>query len=62
MGKKLVAYYDFVESVAGREGKVALAKLTIVPSVTAMGRPDDPQTIEKFRQAIRKITGREPPS
>jgi hypothetical protein len=61
MGKKLVAYYDFVESVAGRDGKVALAKSTCVPSVIAMGQPDDAKMVEKFRQAVLRITGREPP-
>ena len=61
MGRKLMAWYDFVESVAGREGKMKLAKETCIPSVLAMGRPDDPATLEKFRAAIRQITGRDPP-
>jgi hypothetical protein len=61
MGQKLMAWYDFVESVAGREGKTKLAKLTCIPSVLAMGKPDDPAILEKFRVAIRQITGRDPP-
>jgi hypothetical protein len=61
MGLKLVQYYDFVESVAGREAKVKLAQMTCVPSVIAKGKPDDPALLERFRKAIREITGRDPP-
>ncbi len=61
MGQKLVAWYDFVESIAGREGKTKLAKLTCVPSIIAMGKPDDKAILDQFRAAIRQITGRDPP-
>lgn len=61
MGQKLVQYYDFIESVAGREGKVKLAQMTCVPSIVAKGKPDDPALLELFRKAIREITGRNPP-
>ncbi len=57
----MMAWYDFVESVAGREGKTKLAKLTCIPSVLAMGKPDDQAILDKFRAAIRQITGRDPP-
>lgn len=57
----MMALYDFVESVAGREGKMKLAKLTCIPSVLAMGKPDDKATLERFRAAVREITGKDPP-
>ncbi len=61
MGQKLMAWYNFVEALAGREGKMKLAKLTCVPSVIAMGKPDDKETLDRFRAAVRQITGRDPP-
>lgn len=61
MGRQLVAFYDYVEERKGREGKVQLAKLTRVPSVTAKGTPDSPDLVASFREAIKQITGNYPP-
>ena len=61
MGKKLVEYYDYIETQMGRDGKVKLAQMTCVPSVLANGKPDDPKTLETFREAIKKLTGKPAP-
>ncbi len=60
MGKQLVAFYDFVEEQLGRDGKVQLAKLTRIPSVTAQGTPDSPEIVQAFREAIKQLTGNYP--
>lgn len=61
MGKRLEEFFDFVEEKKGREGKVALARETGVPSVIAEGTKETPELIERFRKAIVKIAGVEPP-
>jgi hypothetical protein len=57
MAKLLVNMYDLVEEKAGREGKVALARATGIPSVIAMGTAETPELLAKFRAAIRDILG-----
>lgn len=61
MGQKLVKYYEYIEAQRGRDGKVALAKLTKVASIVAGGQPDSPELLQRFREAIREITGVLPP-
>lgn len=61
MGKQLVALYEYIEDRMGRDGKVQLAKLTRVPSVTAQGTPDSPALVSAFREAIKQLTGVYPP-
>jgi hypothetical protein len=61
MGKRLEAFFDFVEEKKGRAGKVALARETGIPSVIAEGTEETPELVEKFRKAVLKITGSEPP-
>ncbi|RPI79581.1 MAG: hypothetical protein EHM45_02295 [Desulfobacteraceae bacterium] len=61
MGEKLVRYYKFVEDKKGMEGRIKLAQETKVPSVKAATAPDSPETIKVFREAIKKLTGEEPP-
>lgn len=39
-----------------------LAMLTKIPSATASSTPDSPQNVQKFVDAVRTLTGREPPS
>ncbi len=61
MGKKLEAYYDYIEEKMGREGKVRLARLTHTPSVLVGGLDDDEETLKLFRDAIKELTGVYPP-
>lgn len=61
MAQKMVQYYEYIESVMGRDGKVKLAQMTCVPSVLASGKPDDPKTLQVFKDAIAKLTGRPAP-
>jgi hypothetical protein len=61
MGKKLEKLYDFIEEHSGREGKIELAKLTTIPSVMAPSLPDSVEHVERMRDAIKKITGKEAP-
>lgn len=61
MGATLVRYYEYIEKVAGREGKVKLAQQTRVASVIAAGAKEDPEVIRRFREAITTITGKPPP-
>ena len=61
MGKKLEKYYDYVEELLGREGKMKLARLTHTPSILVGGMEDEPKIIAQFREAIKEITGKYPP-
>jgi hypothetical protein len=61
MGKQLLAYYDFVEDEKGLLGKMTLATRTKIPSSKAASVPDDPDVLQRFRAAVREITGKEPP-
>jgi hypothetical protein len=61
MGQILLRMYDFVEDEKGLRGKIQLAKMTLIPSAMAAATPDTPETINKFVQAIKEITGKEPP-
>ncbi len=61
MGKKLEAFYDYIEDKMGREGKVKLARLTRTPSVLVGGMADDAETIKLCREAIKELTGSYPP-
>ncbi len=61
MGKKLEGYYDYIEELLGREGKVRLARLTHTPSVIVGGMDDEPELVAQFREAIKEITGKYPP-
>jgi hypothetical protein len=61
MGQVLLKMYDFVEDEMGLRGKIQLAKMTLIPSATAAGTPDTPEVVHKFIEAVREITGKEPP-
>ncbi len=62
MGEKLIKYYRWAEEQGGLAAKVQLAQQTKIPSVNAALAPDDLATIGKFREALRKVTSKEPPS
>ncbi len=62
MGDKLVAYYEFIRENGGMQEKMRLAMQTGVPSTKAAEAPDSPENIEKFKAAIKEITGKDAPA
>ena len=60
MAEKLLRYYKYMQDKEGFSGKVKLAQLTHIPSVQAAVEPDTPEVIERFKEAIKKITGNPP--
>lgn len=62
MAERLIQYYKYIREVAGYEGKIDLATTTKIPSTKAALEPDSEENIEKFKEAIRKITGLEAPT
>lgn len=61
MGMILMKYYKYINDEKGLMGKMELAKLTKVPSTLAATAPDDKATIELFKEAITKLTGKQAP-
>ena len=61
MAEILIQYYKYIQEVAGYEGKVDLATSTKIPSTKAAIEPDSVENIEKFKKAIKKITGEDAP-
>lgn len=61
MAEKLLRYYKFITEKKGISGKVKLAQLTTVPSVVAALKPDSPELIKVFSEAVEMITGETAP-
>ncbi len=61
MAERLIQYYKYIRDVAGYEGKIDLATTTKIPSTKAAMEPDSEENINKFKEAIKKITGLEAP-
>ena len=61
MGEKLLKYYKHVQEKMGMNGKVLLAKETKLPSTQAALEPDPPETIQRFKAAVEKITNQPAP-
>ncbi|UYP47172.1 hypothetical protein NEF87_003457 [Candidatus Lokiarchaeum ossiferum] len=61
MGQKLMKYYQYIKDEKGYEGKVELAKKTMINSLIAANVEDSDQNIAKFKEAIQKITGKAAP-
>lgn len=61
MGVALQKIYDFVGREGGTVLRMRLAMKTGISSEKAAGAPDTPELIQKFREAAREITGKEPP-
>ncbi|HSV72575.1 MAG TPA: hypothetical protein VLH79_02310 [Chthonomonadales bacterium] len=57
MGAKLLKYIDFVGQNGGLAAKMRLAMLTNIPSAKAEAESDSPANIEKFRRAVKEVTG-----
>lgn len=62
MGDKLSQYYDFVKQRLGMDGQMRLAMKTGMTSMAAKNKPDTPELIAKFKEAIKEITGQFPPN
>lgn len=61
MGLALQKLYEFVGREGGTVLRMRLAMKTGLSSEKAAAAPDTPELLEKFRQAVREITGKEPP-
>lgn len=61
MAETLLLYYKYVAEKKGISGKVKLAQYTNVPSVVAALKPDSPELLSLFSQAVEKITGEPAP-
>ena len=62
MGEKLVAFYAFVDANAGMAEKMRLAMQTGISSAKAADEPDSPENIEKFKTAVKEVTGKDAPA
>jgi len=56
MGKILMEYYRFVDNQFGLKGKIELAKITKTSSIMAGAISDSEEMINKFKEAIKKIS------
>lgn len=61
MGEKLIKYYKFVKDEMGFSGQIKLAQITKIPSTRAAIAPDDEKNTKIFKNAIKKLTGKEYP-
>lgn len=61
MGEKLMEFYKVISDEKGLSGKMELAKRTKLPSTRAALVPDEEDTLAKFREAFKQITGKKPP-
>ena len=61
MGKKLLEYYEYIQEYEGFSGMIKLAQLTRLPSSRAAIEVDTPELIERFKNAVKKITGKPAP-
>jgi hypothetical protein len=62
MGQILLRYYKYIEENEGIFGKIRLAQLTHIPSSRAATEVDTPEIIERFKNAIKEITGKPAPN
>jgi len=62
MAARLVKFYEIVTAEGGVNARMRMAMLTVIPSNIAGKVPDTPETIEKFKQAYKQITGKEAPA
>jgi hypothetical protein len=55
MGARLLDYYEKVTKEYGVKGRMKLALLTSVTSMTAANEADSPAIIKKFEEAMAQI-------
>jgi hypothetical protein len=61
MGEKLLMYYKYITDTKGIEGRMLLAHMTHIPTPKAAIEADNQENINKFREAVQKITNQEAP-
>lgn len=61
MAEKLLKYYRYIYDLKGLEGKLALAKITDIPSLIAAMEPDSEENIKIFKDAVKQVTGKNAP-
>ncbi|HGE70811.1 TPA: hypothetical protein ENX78_08260 [Candidatus Poribacteria bacterium] len=61
MADRLLKYYDYVKQYGGLQAQMRLAMITCIPSTKAANEPDSPENIEKFKKAVKEITGKDAP-
>jgi hypothetical protein len=57
MAQQLVEFYNYVRREHGKQGAMRLAMMTNVPSILAQQEPDSPENVERFKEAIKQLTG-----
>ncbi len=62
MAEKLMQYYKYMADEQGFPGKLSLARETKIPSAKAALKPDTPENINLFKEAVQKITGKPAPN
>ncbi len=62
MGERLLQYYKYIQDKEGLLGMIRLAQLTFITSKRAATEVDTPELIERFKNAIEKITGKPAPN
>jgi len=55
MGVKILEFYRQAQELGGMKGKMRLAVLTALPSILAKDRPDSPEIVKKFEEAIKEL-------
>jgi len=61
MGQKLLMCYDIAKQEGGMQAQMRLAMMTGIASPKAADAPDSPDNLDKFRNALKEITGKTPP-
>jgi hypothetical protein len=61
MAQKLMKMYEFVNQQGGLQAQMRLAMKTGTPSSRASTVPDTPDLVEKFKAAVKEITGKDAP-
>ena len=61
MAEKMLKYYKYMQDTLGLDGKMALARETKIPSTQAALERDTPETIQRFKVAVTKITQKPAP-
>ncbi len=62
MGQKIIQIYDFVNKNGGLQAQMRLAMKTGCPSSKAATVADTPDLIQKFKVAVKEITGKDVPN
>jgi hypothetical protein len=61
MAERLLKYFKYVGDEKGIDGKVALARLTVMTTISAGTLPDSAENLYKIRVAVERITGKPAP-